>query len=319
MSSRLWSVLIACFIFMLSAGYELNAAGLYECPNADSASVDQVPADDPDTTLAPVYNDNFVPEWYDMVTNVPGDIMKYFKVTFREDKIPIYLAVTALTAVTIATDDKTYTESKKWFAENHFVHQASDFFTSIGDGRTQFGLAIGFAAYGLIGKDARALRTGSQIVQAVLASGAVVQVMKHITGRQSPEARTQPAGRWDFFPNQIEYHKHVSVYDAFPSGHLTTTLATVEVVAENYPEIWWIRPAGYTIGGLLAVSMVNRGIHWYSDYPLAIVLGITFGKIAAHPEGIPISLLGSRRKMDINFSPTIVGGNGYGVALTCSF
>ena len=308
-------ILLVFSILTLFTSYELKAI----VPDADSVAVSQTHAKSTDTTVVPVYNDNFVPKWYDMFTNLPGDVMKYLKVTFQDDKIPFYAAVTALTALAIATDDKTYTESKKWFDKDHFVHQASDIFTSIGDGRTQFGLAIGFAAYGFIGNDARALRTGSQIVQAVLASGAVVQVLKHVTGRQSPQARTKPTGRWDFFPNQVEYHKHVAAYDAFPSGHLTTTLATVEVIAENYPETWWIRPAGYTIGGLLAVSMVNRGIHWYSDYPLAVLLGITFGKIAAHPEGIPVSLLGSRRKMNVNFSPMVLQNGDYGIGIVCSF
>src|SRR5664279_4126820 len=48
------------------------------------------------------------------------------------------------------------------------------------------GLAAAFAAYGFIAGDNRALRTGSQIVETILASGTVVQVLKHITGRESP-------------------------------------------------------------------------------------------------------------------------------------
>ena len=29
----------------------------------------------------------------------------------------------------------------------------------------------------------------------------------------------------------------------------------------------------------LAFQMVNSGVHWYSDYPLAIYMGYTFAKI----------------------------------------
>jgi membrane-associated phospholipid phosphatase len=161
------------------------------------------------------------------------------------------------------------------------------------------------------------LRTGSQITEAVLASGAVVQVLKHITGRQSPFVSTMPRGRWDFFPNQINYHKHVPSYDAYPSGHVTTALATVVVIAENYPNIKWISPVGYTLTGLLAISMVNTGIHWYSDYPLAVVLGYTFGMIAAHPEGVSGLLWGEAGK-NIQISPTIVN-NTYGLGIFYSF
>jgi membrane-associated phospholipid phosphatase len=140
-----------------------------------------------------------------------------------------------------------------------------------------------------------------------------VQVLKHITGRQSPFVSTKAKGRWDFFPNQIDYHKHVPSYDAYPSGHVTTTLATVIVIAENYPDIKWIRPLGYILTGLLAISMVNTGIHWYSDYPLALVLGYTFGMIASHPEGISNLLLGKASKQ-IQISPTFVN-NTFGLGI----
>jgi hypothetical protein len=53
---------------------------------------------------------------------------------------------------------------------------------------------------------------------------------------------------------------HVPSYDAFPSGHVTTALVTVIVIAENYSDIKWFKPVGYSITGLLAISMVNKEI-----------------------------------------------------------
>jgi hypothetical protein len=32
--------------------------------------------------------------------------------------------------------------------------------------------------------------------------------------------------------------------------------------------------------------VADKEIHWYSDYPLALVLGYTFGMIVSQPEGI---------------------------------
>ena len=243
-----------------------------------------------------------MPKWYEMITNIPGDWAKFWNVTWNEDKIPLYLTVAALTASTIATDEKTWREVRKIHDRTTFNRKFDEFWTAFGDGRTQFELAFAFGAYGLITSDVRAVRTGSETVQAVLASGSVVQVMKHITGRENPNTETQSAGIWRFFPNQIDYAKHVSVYDAFPSGHVTTTLATVIVIAENYPEIWWIRPLGYLGTACLAWGMVGTGIHWFSDYPLAVALGYTFGMIAAHPEGIPAEIAGKK----INIMPTLV-------------
>jgi len=276
-------------------------AGTYECQNNN-------------VSLGNINNDSVsVPAWYKMFTNIPGDWVEYYKTNFVTEKIPLYAGVAVLTAGLIATDENTWQSSNKIYKQSGFVKRWSDIFVKIGDGRTQFGLAGIYAVYGFIASDKRALRTASQITEAVLASGAVVQVLKHITGRQSPFVSTMPRGRWDFFPNQIQYHKHVPSYDAFPSGHVTTALATVVVIAENYPHLKWISPVGYTLTGLLGISMVNTGIHWYSDYPLAIVLGYTFGMIAAHPEGVSNLLLGKTGK-NIQISPTYIT-NGFGLGI----
>jgi len=196
--------------------------------------------------------------------------------------VPLYLGIGALTTGLVMTDNETWKASDRLYKKPGFYKSASDIIVEVGDGRSQFGLAAAFALYGFIADDSRALRTASEVVEAVLASGAVVQVLKHITGRESPFVSTKPGGAWRFFPNQIQYHKHVPAFDAYPSGHLTTSLAAFVVIAENYPEVKWIRPVCYTTETLLAISMVNTGIHWYSDYPLAVFLGYEFGKIISH-------------------------------------
>jgi PAP2 superfamily len=227
--------------------------------------------------------ENFLPEWHSMFTNIPGDWVRFARTSFVPEKLPAIVTVTALTLGLLLLDEPLWQESNRWYQSSRTVEKWSDVFVFVGDGRPQFGLAAGFAATGLVTSDRRALRTASQTVEAILSCGIVVQVLKHLTGRESPFVATAPAGRWVPFPNQIEYHKHVPHYDAYPSGHVATTLATVIVVAENYPEWWWVRPVGYTLVGLLAVGMGNTGIHWYSDYPLGLALGYSFGMLAAHP------------------------------------
>ncbi|MDR3668077.1 MAG: phosphatase PAP2 family protein [Ignavibacteriaceae bacterium] len=253
------------------------------------------------------------PTWYEMFTNIPGDCVQFYNTNFITEKIPLYAGVSVLTAGLIATDNRTWMAANKIYKESGPVKRWSDILEELGDGRTQFGLSGVYAIYGFIFNDNRALRTASEITEAVLASGAVVQVLKHITGRQSPFVSTMPGGRWDFFPNQINYHKHVPSYDAFPSGHVTTALATVVVIGENYPNIKWIEPLGYTLTGLLAISMVNTGIHWYSDYPLAVVLGYSFGMIAVHPEGWTDFIFGNAVK-NVHIYPSMVN-NGFGLGL----
>jgi hypothetical protein len=218
-----------------------------------------------------------------MLTNIPDDWINYAKITFRREQIPLYMTVAASTAGLVATDNATWNTADKWYKSDNAVKRYSDAFVTVGDGKSQFGLGAGFAAYGIVFGNKKAINVGSEIVQAVLSSGAVVQVLKHITGRESPFVSTRKAGRWDFFPNQITYHKKVPHYDAFPSGHLTTTIATFTVIIENYPDAKWITPVAAAASTCLSISMVNTGIHWYSDYPLALVLGYTFGNLAVNP------------------------------------
>jgi len=261
---------------------------------------------------------NQMPKWHEFITNIPSDFSRYFQLTFKADKIPLYMTVAATTAALWATDSKTWYLSDKLFKTNKFFNKFSYTVTQMGDGKTQFGLAGAFGLYGLVFNDAKAVRTGSQILEAVLASGALVQVFKHLTGRQSPSSSSMPGGSWTFFPNQITYAKKTAEYDAYPSGHVTTTLAAVIVIAENYPDVWWIRPLGYTITGCLAFSMVNYGIHWYSDYPLAIVFGYTFGMLAAHPDGIPNIIAGNNLKGNLAVMP-ILTEKGFGIGAGYSF
>ncbi|MFH1197921.1 MAG: phosphatase PAP2 family protein [bacterium] len=89
-----------------------------------------------------------------------------------------------------------------------------------------------------------------------------------------------------WFPNQIEYHKKVPFFDAYPSGRIATATTTLIVIAENYPELKWIKPVGYFLLAGISTALVSTNLHWWSDIPLGIALGYSFGMIAAHPEGI---------------------------------
>jgi membrane-associated phospholipid phosphatase len=192
----------------------------------------------------------------------------------------------------------------------------SNLFAELGDGRSQFGLSAVFALYGWTANDKKALKVASQIAEAVLASGTVVQVLKHSTGRESPIVRSSPTGTWRFLPSPFDYHQRIPAYDAYPSGHVATSLATVIVLAENYPDVKWIRPVGYTLVAGVAVGMVNSGIHWYSDYPLSIALGYYFGMIVAHPDGIAFE--NDDKAVQISLIP-IARPEGAGLSLLMTF
>ncbi len=151
----------------------------------------------------------------------------------------------------------------------------------LGDGWTHLSIACGFWAYGGLARDNRALQTSSQLGEAILSTGLAVQTLKRLTGRQSPYV-TDGTGRgeWTLFPSYSLYQSHVPNFDAFPTGHLATAMATVTVIADNYPEKHFVRPVGYGLMGLLGFAMLNNGVHWASDYPVGIALGYAFAKIA---------------------------------------
>jgi hypothetical protein len=298
-------------LLFLAMGLHCNTAAGVQNP-APSAG------DSSDTldVRIPASRVEYTPEWHSMFTNIPGDWARFGRSTFQLNSVPAIVGMTALTAMLVASDDETYRLSDRLYKGSSFAKETSDFFEYLGDGRPQFGLAAGFAVYGLALGDKRAVRTASQVVEAIFACGIVVQVLKHTTGRESPLVSTAPGGIWILFPNQIEYHKHVPHYDAYPSGHIATALATVTVVAENYPEWTWVRPVGYTIVGLIGVAMANTGIHWYSDYPLGLALGYSFGMLAAHPEGFEST--STSVSPSVSVAPLLTR-QGTGVSLSINF
>ena len=289
---------------------------LFVCSRSKTSAQENQKSIAPDSIFT---MDKEIPEniqWYTMFANIPRDWERWYDVSFRKERINDWLMIGGLTVATYLTDDITYTPSARFYHSSPDAKKWSDFCANIGDGTTQFAVAGSLGAYGIVFKDQRALRTGSQIVQAVLASGAVIQVLKHVTGRESPFVRTTPTGVWKILPNQIDYHRRVPQFDAYPSGHICTSIATVIVIAENYPDVKWIRPVGYVFTTLVGLGMLSNGIHWVSDYPLGLFIGYYFGMLAAHPEGLPVP--DSESGLKVNILPNITP-RGTGLSLTIKF
>jgi hypothetical protein len=118
-----------------------------------------------------------------------------------------------------------------------------------------------------------------------LVCGVFSQTIKRISGRQSPAPAIidgNPGGDWNPFPSFSAYGKYTPNYDAMPSGHMMTATAALNVILGNYPDKKWIKPVGYSLIGLLGFEMVQANVHWYSDYPIAIVMGYIIGKNIAN-------------------------------------
>lgn len=224
-------------------------------------------------------NEVEVPEFSSVFTNLPEN-WSLFKdeVVAPKNRLAMY-TILASTAVFVAYDYEMFKESEKLFdqsKESQDIHWAG---VSIGDGYFQFGLAGALGAWGYASDDSRLKRTSIQIVEVILSTGAVVQLMKHFTGRESPFKNTERSGRWEPFPEQVRYYKDVQRYDAVPSGHLATYFGTFRVIMKNYPEQKWIPWAGWIGTAWVAQGLLGTGLHWASDYPIAIGLGYLFSDI----------------------------------------
>lgn len=219
-----------------------------------------------------------------MFTNVPSDYYHLLKNTFSLKKIPDLFAVSLLTSSLLLIDQSGWKFQRSLFNKVKFDRDLSGIAIGMGNGKYQFMTSALFASAGIIFHDERALKTGSNIAEAVLSTGLLVQVLKRITGRESPYASSEAGGDWLFMPSIKEYQKNQPKYYSFPSGHLSTATAVVTVIANNYPDLKWIKPVGYSLLGILSLSLVNEGMHWYSDFPLAFLLGYSLGNIISPVE-----------------------------------
>ena len=259
-------------------------------------------------------------QWYSMFTKLPGDWARTGSLLFRSESVPAAAGVGLLTFSFVRMDNQLWRATRRFYRSSQTANQISSDVVALGDGRFNLGIAGAFAGYGWLADDPTALRTASQTVEAFLATGITVQILKRITGRQSPAAATHLTGRWKFLPHLQQYNKHQPSYYAFPSGHISTAMATLTVVAENYPDQRWLKPVGYTLVGALGTGLVAKGMHWYSDLPLGIALGYVFGKIAASPQTLGQPTASQNEEgVKVAVSPTFDAQGGAGVHLALAF
>jgi hypothetical protein len=241
-----------------------------------------------------------IPSNFEFAKTLPSNGAKYLKnsFSFTDDNLKAWGAIILSSAIMIhydqeITDNVQRLGRKLGIGNNEntvatmkvgsvsLLRRPSDLGSAmyfIGDGWITLGLAGGFLSTGYFTEDPRTRTVGQQLLQGILLTGITTQVIKRATGRQSPIRADKPGGRWKLLPSFNEYQKDTSKYDAFPSGHLATTMTTFMIISENYPEYKWIKPTGYTLMSLLAFQMVNNSVHWAGDYPLAIGIGYMIGK-----------------------------------------
>ena len=159
-------------------------------------------------------------EWYKIVTEIPGDEYSFFRNSFQLSQIPTYSGLVLITGSLMKVDQSGWKVESRLYDKSNKYRIASNLFVDMGNGGFHFLLSGLFASYGLICNDPGALKTASDIGEAVLSTGLMVQVLKRVTGRQSPAYALNSQWKWQFFPSIEEYQKDQSKYYSFPSGIL---------------------------------------------------------------------------------------------------
>lgn len=263
----------------------------------------------------PSGNDAVSFSWHDPITKLPEDFFKFGGEIFNPNNIPTIAGLAILTSALMSIDHTTLSPLQKSYKTTPVTRDASKRISWIGGGEFHLIVASLFGGAGLIFKDNRAVRTSLQIVEAEIATGLTVQLLKRVSGRESPQSATTQRGLFRPFPNWREYAHNETKFYSFPSGHLSTSMAILTVIADNYPESTWIKPIGYTALGAIGVSLAARGWHWFSDYPLAITIGYLYGKIISGRNHLFSNDQNDKSKISV--VPAYI--NGPGLSLNYSF
>lgn len=267
------------------------------------------------------------PRTVDLIRYVPSDLYQFGVSLTRKENLKWDALALGTTVATIPYDQKILEDAidfgdrlggwdeppryKRVLGLEFFPTSISSAVYYIGNGNTTLFLSGFFYVKGLLNRqDYRALNTSSELVEALISVGITTQTFKRMTGRQSPIAAIETGhdgGHWTPFPSFSAFGKHTPYYDAMPSGHMATFMATLVIIATNYPEYKWIKPVGYSLGGLLAFSMVSNKVHWASDYPVGILIGYMIGKNIAKrritvKKDTPVGMVQKKPRYDVSYS-----------------
>ncbi len=205
--------------------------------------------------------------------------------------------IAATTAILIATDESVYRNFRTYHDNNAWVRSASPVASQFGEFYVPFGIAALYCVHGLTFHNEYNVDTGLMAAQAMIHSGIVIQVFKHLFGRSRPFVKNGQ-DRW-FGPSAF-FRRYTdggfSPYDSFPSGHTITAFSLATVIAERSDD-WWVDGLAYSLAGLCGLSRLTENDHWLSDVAVGATMGIAIGKLVVnnHKQRLELSpVIGAR-------------------------
>lgn len=196
------------------------------------------------------------------------------------ENLVIFSTVLVGAGLLVANDEGIYENFKLYQSRNPWVDKISPKVTMLGDWGVDCGIAGLFFLGGLLLKDQKARDTGLMAWETLLHTGLLVQVVKHLAGRQRPQVENG----LDYWYGPGAFFKRYSQgsfshYDSFFSGHTVSAWGLATVIAENYKNHHWVPIACYSLATLAGLSRVTEDAHWLSDVFLGAVIGYAVGKM----------------------------------------
>ena len=208
------------------------------------------------------------------------------------------------TGILIANDEGIYENFKSYQSRHSWVDKVSPKVTLLGDWGIDCGIAGLFLLSGVVFRDQKARDTGLMALETLLHTGILVQIVKHLAGRQRPWVENGV----DYWYGPAAFFKRYtqgffSRYDSFFSGHTVSAWGLATVIAENYKNHFWVPLTCYGLATAVGLSRLTENDHWLSDVFVGAVVGYAVGKMvvrnqnkrlqlspAVTPGGIELSL-----------------------------
>ncbi len=202
---------------------------------------------------------------------------------YNSQELIISILAAVITTYMIVNDESIYSRIKAYQAKNKWVSDMSPGLTLFGDGGLNLGLSGLFLVSGMILKSKKTSNTGKLLLMGLIHSGIIVQLLKHLTGRQRPEAESG-VDKWSgpsAFFKRYKNHRDM-FFDSFPSGHTITIWTTSTIIAHQYNRTPIVPVLSYSIAILSGLSRVTEDKHWLSDVFAGALLGFAIGKFVYH-------------------------------------
>jgi len=204
----------------------------------------------------------------------------------------LFGTVLAGTGILIANDEGIYENFKSYQSRHSWVDTVSPKITLLGDWGVDCGIAGLFLLGGVVFKDQKAKDTGLMALETLLHTGILVQIVKHLAGRQRPWVENGV----DYWYGPAAFFKRYtqgffSRYDSFFSGHTVSAWGLATVIAENYKNHFWVPLTCYGLATLVGLSRLTEDDHWLSDVFVGAIVGYAVGKMVVRNQNRRLQLL----------------------------